>query len=47
MSAALLIATTNFTDPEVILIVMVGSVVGLVLLFLAAGFLGKRATTAT
>ncbi|MCB9158652.1 MAG: bile acid:sodium symporter [Caldilineaceae bacterium] len=43
ISAALLIATTNFTDPEVILIVMVGSVVGLVLLFLAAGFLGKRA----
>lgn len=43
ISAALLVATTNFTDPEVILIVMVGSVVGLVLLFLAAGFLGKRA----
>ena len=43
ISAALLIATTNFTDPEVLLIVLVGSVVGLVLLFLAAGFFGKRA----
>jgi BASS family bile acid:Na+ symporter len=42
ISAALLIASTNFTDPEVILIVLVGSVVGLVILFLAAGFLGKR-----
>ncbi len=43
ISAALLVATTNFTDPEVILIVLVGSVVGLVFLFLAAGFFGKRA----
>lgn len=43
ISAALLIATTNFTDPEVLLIVLVGSVVGLVILFLAAGFFGKRA----
>mgnify|MGYP001818794557 CR=1 FL=1 len=43
ISAALLVATTNFTDPEVILTVLVGSVVGLVILFLAAGTLGKRA----
>ena len=46
ISAALLVATTNFTDPEVILMVLVGSVVGLVILFLAAGFMGKRARTA-
>jgi BASS family bile acid:Na+ symporter len=43
ISAALLVATTNFTDPEVILLVLVGSAVGMVLLFLTAGFLGKRA----
>jgi predicted Na+-dependent transporter len=43
ISAALLVATTNFTDPEVLLIVLVGSVVGLAILFLAAGFFGKRA----
>lgn len=42
ISAALLVATTNFTDPEVILVVLVGSVVGLAILFLAAGFFGKR-----
>ncbi len=46
ISAALLVATTNFTDPEVILMVLVGSVVGLVILFLAAGILGKRAAPA-
>ena len=46
ISAALLVATTNFSDPEVLLMVLIGSVVGLALLFLAAGFLGKRAGTA-
>lgn len=43
ISAALLIASTNFTDPQVTLMVLVVSVVGLVVLFLVAGFLGKRA----
>lgn len=43
ISAALLIATTNFTDPTVVLMVLVVSVVGLVTLFLFAGFFGKRA----
>jgi BASS family bile acid:Na+ symporter len=43
ISAALLVATTNFRDPEVIVIVLVGSVVGFALLFLAAGFFGRRA----
>ena len=42
ISAALLVATTNFKDPEVVVIVLVGSVVGLALLFFAAGFFGKR-----
>lgn len=43
ISAALLVATTNFADPEVIVMVLVGSVVGMGFLFLAAGFFGKRA----
>ena len=42
ISAALLVATTNFKDPEVVVMVLVGSVVGLALLFFAAGFFGKR-----
>jgi predicted Na+-dependent transporter len=42
ISAALLVATTNFTDPEVLVIILVGSVVGMAILFVAAGFLGKR-----
>lgn len=42
ISAALLVATTNFKDPEVVIMVLVGSVVGLALLFFAAGFFGKR-----
>ena len=43
ISAALLIASTNFTDPTVILMVLVVSVVGMGLLFLVAGVFGKRA----
>lgn len=46
ISAALLIASTNFTDPTVTLMVLVASVVGLGLLFLAAGTFGKRAESA-
>lgn len=46
ISAALLIATTNFQNPEVVLMVLVGSVVGFAFLFLAAGFFGKRALPA-
>ena len=46
ISAALLVATTNFRDPEVIVIVLVGSVVGMAILFLAAGFFGRRAGAA-
>lgn len=42
ISAALLVATTNFSDPEVLVIVLVGSVVGFAILFVAAGALGKR-----
>lgn len=44
ISAALLIATTNFTDPAVVLMVLVVSVVGLALLFFVGGVFGKRAT---
>lgn len=43
ISAALLIATTSFTDPQVVLMVLVVSVVGLALLFLVAGVFGKQA----
>ncbi len=46
ISAALLVATTNFTDPEVMLMVLVGSVVGMAILFVAAGFFGKRSRRA-
>jgi BASS family bile acid:Na+ symporter len=42
ISAALLVATSNFSDPNVIVMVLVASVVGLIILFLTAGFLGKR-----
>jgi BASS family bile acid:Na+ symporter len=44
VSAALLVASTNFSDPQVLLIVLVGSVVGLAILFLAAGYFGKRSS---
>lgn len=43
ISAALLIASTNFTDPLVTLMVLVVSVAGLAVLFLLAGTFGKRA----
>lgn len=46
ISAGLLIATTNFSEPTVVLMVMAVSVVGLVLLFLTAGSFGKRAEAA-
>ncbi|MFN2134317.1 MAG: bile acid:sodium symporter family protein [Candidatus Promineifilaceae bacterium] len=46
ISAALLIASTNFTDPEVIVMVIVGSVAAMAILFIAAGFLGKRTAAA-
>ena len=43
LSAAIVVAAQNFgDDPEVITMVMVVDVLGLVLLFAAAGELGKR-----
>jgi predicted Na+-dependent transporter len=45
LSAAIVVAAQNFgDDPEVITMVMVVGVLGLVVLFAAAGELGKRAT---
>jgi BASS family bile acid:Na+ symporter len=42
ISAAMLVATGNFTDPNVLTIIMVASIVGLIALFVIAGELGKR-----
>jgi BASS family bile acid:Na+ symporter len=45
LSAAIVVAAQNFgDDPEVITMVMVGGIIGLIILFAAAGELGKRAT---
>jgi BASS family bile acid:Na+ symporter len=46
LSAAMLVATGNFTDPNVLNIIMVGSIVGLIILFIVAGELGKRSAPA-
>ncbi|MEZ4517973.1 MAG: hypothetical protein R3C44_14530 [Chloroflexota bacterium] len=43
ISAGLLIASTNFSDPQVVLMVLAVSVAGFVVLFLAAGYFGKKA----
>ncbi len=46
LSAAIVVAAQNFgDDPEVITMVMVVAVLGLIVLFAAAGELGKRAVT--
>lgn len=43
LSAALAVATLNFTDPDVMVMILVVGLVGLVLLMFAGGELGKRA----
>ncbi|WP_317064441.1 hypothetical protein [Methanoculleus caldifontis] len=45
LSAALAVATLNFTDPDVMVIILVVGLAGLVLLIFAGGELGKRAKT--
>jgi predicted Na+-dependent transporter len=48
LSAAIVVAAQNFSgDPEVITMVMVVGVMGLIILFAAAGELGKRSTART
>lgn len=44
-AAALVVAGQNFTDPDVLVMVVVGSVLMLVILMLLAGALGKRTST--
>jgi BASS family bile acid:Na+ symporter len=46
ISASMLVATQNFTDPNVLVMIMVVSTLGLFVLFPIAGELGKRAKTA-
>ncbi len=46
LSAALAIAALNFTDPDVMVMIMVISLAGLILLMFIGGELGKRAETA-
>ncbi len=47
ISAAMLVATSNFSDPNVLVMIMVVSTLGLFVLFPVAGELGKRAKRAT
>jgi predicted Na+-dependent transporter len=48
LSAAIVVAAQNFSgDPEVITMVMVVGIMGLVILFAAAGELGKRSSART
>lgn len=43
LAAAMIVAGGNFSDPEVLTVVMIVAVIGLVLLMLAGGEMGKRA----
>jgi len=44
VSAALVVATSNFTDPDVLIIILVGALLMLVILMPLAGEIGKRQT---
>jgi BASS family bile acid:Na+ symporter len=43
LTAALLIAATNFSDRNVVVVVLIGSLVGAIILFAAAGSFGRYA----
>jgi len=45
LSAALAIATLNFTDPDVMVMIMVVALAGLILLMFIGGEMGKRVET--
>jgi BASS family bile acid:Na+ symporter len=47
LSAAMVVATGNFTDPGVLTIILVVGIIGLVVLMLVGGELGKRAPAET
>jgi BASS family bile acid:Na+ symporter len=44
LAAAMIVASGNFSDPDVLTVVMIVAIIGLVLLMLTAGEMGKRAT---
>lgn len=43
LAAAMIVAGGNFTDPDVLTVVLIVAIIGLVLLMLAGGEMGKRA----
>ena len=43
LAAAMIVAAGNFTDPDVLIVVLIVAIIGLVLLMLAGGEMGKRA----
>jgi predicted Na+-dependent transporter len=43
LAAAMIVAAGNFTDPDVLTVVLIVALIGLVLLMLASGEMGKRA----
>ena len=43
LAAAMIVAAGNFTDPDVLIVVLVVAVIGLIMLMLAGGEMGKRA----
>ena len=43
LAAAMIVAAGNFTDPNVLIVVLIVAIIGLVLLMLAGGEMGKRA----
>ena len=43
LAAAMIVAGGNFTDPDVLIVVLIVAIIGLVLLMLAGGEMGKRA----
>ena len=47
LAAAMIVASGNFSDPDVLTVVMIVAIIGLVLLMLTAGEMGKRATKTT
>ena len=42
LAAAMIVAAGNFTDPDVLIVVLVVAVIGLIMLMLAGGEMGKR-----
>jgi BASS family bile acid:Na+ symporter len=45
LAAAMIVAAGNFSDPDVLTVVLIVAIIGLVLLMLAGGEMGKRAAS--